>query len=139
STFGDIVGALAPLFPRAEVPPAAREAGAGDDPVAATFDDNAVAVLRAARDQLEPITDWTPAQLDAAIKRVGAATGARGRTLYEPLRRALTGRPHGPPLTAVLRVQGRSRVLGGLASALERAGSPAGARRGANPAGGAAH
>jgi glutamyl-tRNA synthetase len=38
----------------------------------------------------------------------------KGRALFEPLRLALTGREHGPPLPAVIIVQGRDGVLARL-------------------------
>jgi glutamyl-tRNA synthetase len=53
-----------------------------------------------------------------AIQKIGAESGVKGRALYEPLRRALTGREHGPPLAAVLYVQGRDTVLRHLNDAL---------------------
>ena len=39
------------------------------------------------------------AQLTAAVKE---ATGAKGRALFLPLRRALTGRDHGPDMAELL-------------------------------------
>ena len=56
---------------------------------------------------------WT-----AALK---AATGRKGRALFQPLRHALTGRDHGPEMAALLPLIGRERALARLASA---AGSP---------------
>ncbi len=67
------------------------------------------ALLRAALDALppEPWTteiwpDWTD-----AVKR---ATGRKGRALFLPLRRALTGEDHGPELKALLPLIGRART-----------------------------
>ncbi len=56
-------------------------------------------------------TDWTEPALKQALQSIAKTAGVKGRELYEPLRRALTGREHGPPLAAVLFVQGRERVL----------------------------
>jgi glutamyl-tRNA synthetase len=47
-------------------------------------------------------------------ERVKAATGRKGRALYQPLRRALTGRDHGPEMQALLPLIGRERVLARL-------------------------
>ncbi|MGL4973897.1 MAG: glutamate--tRNA ligase [Bosea sp. (in: a-proteobacteria)] len=47
--------------------------------------------------------DWTDA--------VKAATGAKGRALFMPLRQALTGLEHGPELAAMLPMMGRELVL----------------------------
>ncbi|MEX2282372.1 MAG: glutamate--tRNA ligase [Gemmatimonadota bacterium] len=74
-------------------------------------------VVRAAIAALERIPEWSESALAEAIKAAGKAVNAKGRTLYEPLRMALTGREHGPPFTAVLLVQGRQRVLDGLRAA----------------------
>lgn len=50
--------------------------------------------------------DWTSA--------LGAATGLRGKALFMPLRRALTGLDHGPELAALLPLIGRDRTLARL-------------------------
>ena len=54
----------------------------------------------------ESWTEWT--------KAVADATGAKGRTLFHPLRLALTGREHGPELRKLLPLIGRSRALARL-------------------------
>lgn len=43
-----------------------------------------------------------------------AATGRKGKTLFLPLRRALTGRDHGPDMNALLPLIGREEALGRL-------------------------
>jgi glutamyl-tRNA synthetase len=50
--------------------------------------------------------DWT--------NSVGAATGARGRGLFMPLRLALTGQAHGPEIGPLLSFMGRDRILARL-------------------------
>jgi glutamyl-tRNA synthetase len=45
---------------------------------------------------------------------VKAATGAKGRALFMPLRLALTGRDHGPELAPLLPLMGRERILARL-------------------------
>ncbi|MCW3834767.1 glutamate--tRNA ligase [Sphingomonas canadensis] len=47
-------------------------------------------------------------QLTAALQ---AATGRKGRALFLPLRRALTGRDHGPDMAALLPLIGRERAV----------------------------
>ena len=62
----------------------------------------AAAAARAlGRDDLEA---WTAA--------VAAATGAKGRALFHPLRLALTGREHGPELKKLLPLIGRAKGFG---------------------------
>lgn len=51
-------------------------------------------------------TTWTGA--------LGAATGRKGRALFRPLRRALTGLDHGPEMRYLLPLIGRSRALARL-------------------------
>ena len=55
--------------------------------------------------------DWSSdpwAQLTARLKE---ATGRKGKPLFLPLRRALTGRDHGPDMAALLPLIGRDRAL----------------------------
>lgn len=101
-TFADAEPQLHTLLPSA-VPP--------------VLPDDSAPVLEAARDLLSTC-EWSAAPLNDAVRDAGRRAGARGRALYEPLRIALTGAAHGPALTAVLRVQGRERVLAALDSAL---------------------
>ena len=78
---------------------------------------DAYPVLRAAADALRG-SDWSEPALKSALGQVSALSGARGRALYEPLRLALSGAPHGPPFVALLQVQGRERVLARLEAVL---------------------
>jgi nondiscriminating glutamyl-tRNA synthetase len=103
-TFADVNQALSALFP----PPGW---------VPARPDQEAAAVVRAALAEFAAC-EWHADALGAALKRITATTGARGRALFEPLRLALTGAPHGPPFVPLLQVQGREAVLGMLALAL---------------------
>lgn len=75
-------------------------------------------VLRAVREELDGLADWTAARITAAIRTAGAAVGAKGKSLYVPVRHAVTGQDHGPPLGAVMAVQGRDAVLGHLDRAI---------------------
>lgn len=83
-------------------------------PVAPVVEADGAAVLSVARDALppEPWDQTTWAQLTDAVK---AATGAKGRALFHPLRLALTGRENGPELKALLPLIGRARARKRLA------------------------
>ena len=73
-------------------------------PVAAAPDDkDFVAAARA----LLPEEPWDEATWGLWTKAVGAATGRKGRDLFMPLRRALTGLDHGPELKRLLPLIGR--------------------------------
>ena len=60
----------------------------------------------------EPWSEATWAEWTNAIK---AATGAKGKALFQPLRLALTGHEHGPELKALLPLIGRQKVAARLA------------------------
>ena len=84
---------------RGELPP-----GEAPDPVA-----------RAAADLLPP-PPWNAETWPLWTARVSEATGAKGKALFLPLRRALTGRDHGPDMKAFLPLvdpaRARARLLG---------------------------
>lgn len=81
-------------------------------PVAAAIDDPAFAAAAAG---LLPPEPFDGATWKAWTQAVSAATGAKGRALFMPLRRALTGLDHGPELAALLPLIGRERALRRLA------------------------
>ncbi|MEX0890693.1 MAG: glutamate--tRNA ligase [Gemmatimonadota bacterium] len=60
---------------------------------------------------LAELPAWEEDALGKVVRAVGAELGHRGRALFEPLRTALTGEPHGPPLPTILLVQGRDMAL----------------------------
>jgi glutamyl-tRNA synthetase len=63
---------------------------------------------------LLPPEPWDESTWSAWTKAVGAATGAKGRALFHPLRLALTGREHGPELKKLLPLIGRAEALSRL-------------------------
>jgi glutamyl-tRNA synthetase len=80
-------------------------------PVAPVIEDAAFAASAAGHLPPEP---WDESTWSAWTKAVGAATGAKGRALFHPLRLALTGREHGPELKKLLPLIGRGRALARL-------------------------
>ncbi len=87
---------------------------AGDPEVAVGEDDRAfVAEAHTALAALA-WTDTVWAEWTGALK---AATGRKGRALFQPLRQALTGLDHGPEMAALLPLIGRDAALGRLARA----------------------
>lgn len=95
SAFGDITEHLQAFLPGSET----------------VGDPEAIGVLRAVREELHGLDRWTAEAIKEALGRAGRATGARGAGLYVPVRLAVTGTEHGPPLAAVLAVRGREDVL----------------------------
>lgn len=67
-------------------------------------------LCRAAAEALPP-EPWDPSTWSLWTDAVRAATGAKGRDLFHPLRLALTGREAGPELKLLLPFIGRERVL----------------------------
>jgi glutamyl-tRNA synthetase len=70
--------------------------------------------LAAAAAGLLPPEPWDESTWSVWTKAVGAATGAKGRALFHPLRLALTGREHGPELKKLLPLIGRGKALARL-------------------------
>lgn len=65
--------------------------------------------------ELLPPEPWTDATWKQWTGALSAATGRKGRALFQPLRRALTGADHGPELAALLPLIGRPLALKRLA------------------------
>jgi nondiscriminating glutamyl-tRNA synthetase len=108
-TYADVAEQLPAFYPSADTTAAVTAALRAES--ARRVIENAAGILAD--------TAWEESALTAALKAIGTAAAERGPTLYQPLRLTLTGREHGPPLVAVLLVQGRDRVLHALRAALE--------------------
>ena len=65
-----------------------------------------------------PAEPYTPATWPEWTNAVKAATGRKGKTLFMPLRLALTGEEHGPDLKDLLPLIGRARAEERLRAAL---------------------
>jgi glutamyl-tRNA synthetase len=72
--------------------------------------------LSAAAETLPP-EPWDDSVWPAWTEALKAATGRRGRTLFLPLRLALTGEDHGPEMKALLPLIGRARTMERLRAA----------------------
>lgn len=117
TAFSEIADHLAPFLGPAD----GGGRGGGSGSVDLGADDRRV--VEAVRDRLKGVEAWEEGAIAAALKEGGAAAGARGRSLYAPLRRALTGEEHGPPLAAIVWVQGKEAALRHLDRALRAAAS----------------
>src|SRR5690606_418927 len=126
STFSDINDHLAPFVsPLDDAGRAARDA--------ALAAPEARSVIEAARRRLAHLEPWEEGAVGEAVRAVGREVGASGRRLHEPLRLALIGQPHGPPLAATVFVLGRTVALQRLDEALAASGA-GGAGAGPPPA-----
>ena len=63
-----------------------------------------------------PDIDWTNDPWHALTGAVKAATGAKGRALFLPLRRALTGRDHGPDMGELLPLIAKDEAVARLSA-----------------------
>ncbi|MFM9978399.1 MAG: glutamate--tRNA ligase [Sphingomonadaceae bacterium] len=77
------------------------------DPADAEFLAEAAAVAKS--------IDWAADPWRALTAALKTSTGRTGRALFMPLRRALTGRDHGPDMASLLPLIGRARALERLA------------------------
>jgi len=80
-------------------------------PITPVIEDAALIAKAAA---LLPPEPWDENTWGTLTKAVAAATGAKGRALFHPLREALTGRGDGPELKKLLPLIGRARALARL-------------------------
>lgn len=80
-------------------------------PLTPVIEDAAFAAKAAA---LLPPEPWDETAWPVWTKEVAAATGAKGRALYHPLRMALTASDHGPELKKLLPLIGRAKALARL-------------------------
>ncbi|GAB2695640.1 glutamate--tRNA ligase [Paenibacillus thermoaerophilus] len=95
---------LSELFFRDEVEPENEEAAA------VLREEQVPAVLAGLLAQVESAAEWTPDAVKAALKQVQKETGHKGKSLFMPIRVALTGQTHGPDLAVSICLLGRERV-----------------------------
>ena len=67
--------------------------------------------LKAFKEQLEALEDFTAEGIQAAVKAAGKASGAKGKMLFMPCRIATTGQMHGPDLPKALALLGKDTVI----------------------------
>jgi glutamyl-tRNA synthetase len=84
-----------------------------EGPVEAAIAPEDALYLGEARDMLAALP-WQDDVWHALVEALKARTGRKGKPLFLPLRRALTGRDHGPEMAALLPLIGRDRALARL-------------------------
>lgn len=82
----------------------------------------ALAVVVAAQEAIP--AEMTPESWKAWAASVSAATGAKGKALYQPLRLALTGEEHGPEMAPLLALMGQERAAKRLAACVAASAHP---------------
>ena len=84
--------------------------------------EEAIAALRAARDALAALDEWSARRIEEALRALPEALGQKPRNVFMTLRVATTGSTASPPLFESLEVLGREKTLKFLADALDRLG-----------------
>ena len=100
----------------ATVAEAAEWAAVFDGPFDAPAPDPADAPVLAAAAAAAPDIDWTADPWHALTGAVKDKTGAKGRALFLPLRRALTGRDHGPDMAELLPLIAKDAAIARLSA-----------------------
>ena len=85
----------------------------------------AAPALRALREQLTGLTNWTAAAIHAVIESVAQAQGLNLGKLAQPLRVAVTGGAVSPPIDITVELIGKARSLARLERALAYIEQPA--------------
>jgi glutamyl-tRNA synthetase len=109
SQFASLTGFL---FGPVEIRPEAWERVAGEP--------EARRALEAARDALAALEEWRVQAIEGALRGACAATGLKPRTLFGPVRVAITGSTVSPGLFESLELLGRDESLARIGAALER-------------------
>ncbi len=87
-----------------------------DGPFAPTTADEADRAVLAAAAAAAPTIDWSADPWHALTGAVKEATGTKGRALFLPLRRALTGRDHGPDMGELLPLIAKDQAVARLSA-----------------------
>ncbi len=111
AAFSDIDGLLAPFVPGLDADARARRDAGLAVPGARD-------VVEAARHTFAATDTWDESAVQAAIRQAGTDAGVKGKALYIPLRLALTGDEHGPPLAAIMQALGPTATQAMLDDAL---------------------
>ncbi|MEO8192239.1 MAG: glutamate--tRNA ligase [Gemmatimonadales bacterium] len=82
-------------------------------------------ILRATKDALSGVPDWTPEALETALRGLAESGGIAAGKIFQPLRIALTGMAVSPGIFEVLVMQGRDLALRRIADAVAWLGSKA--------------
>jgi glutamyl-tRNA synthetase len=85
-----------------------------DDKAKGLLTDEAKALVATLLPELETVTDWTPATIEAVVRPFAERSGLKLGAVAQPLRAALTGRTTSPPIFDVLAVLGRDESLARL-------------------------
>lgn len=75
-------------------------------------------VLKAFKEEVQALDEFTAENIKKAIKSVQKATGQKGKKLFMPIRVATTGQTHGPELPLAIELLGKEKIVARLESVL---------------------
>ena len=90
-----------------------------DEAASALLTADARELLHRIHGKLAALAEWDAGSLEAAIREVAEASGAKLGKLAQPLRAALTGRTTSPGIFDVLALLGREESLDRIADQME--------------------
>ncbi|HVM82453.1 MAG TPA: glutamate--tRNA ligase [Candidatus Binatia bacterium] len=108
---------LKELAENAQIYVAARPLAIADK-AAALLTAEAKALLQGLAEALKGVTDWTAANLEAAVRQFAEAKNVKLGQIAQPLRAALTGSTTSPGIFEVMEILDRSESLGRIADAV---------------------
>ncbi len=73
-------------------------------------------VLKAFKEEVEALEEFTADNIKKSIKAVQKATGQKGKKLFMPIRVATTGQTHGPELPVAIELLGKEKIISRLES-----------------------
>ena len=88
-----------------------------DDARAALVEPDAARVCQTLAEALAALETFDAAAFKSTLQLVGTSLGIKGKTLFQPVRAALTGRTHGPELPVIAELIGRPTCVARLAAA----------------------
>ena len=69
------------------------------------------------KSKIESITDWTQENIKSQVNALGSELDLKGKTLFAPIRMAVSGQEHGPDLSSIIMIYGKDKVLSRLGEA----------------------
>lgn len=84
----------------------------GEEEAAFLSQEGVSETLKAFKDELSSLPEFTAEGIQASIKAAGKKAGAKGKMLFMPCRIATTGQMHGPDLPKALALLGKDTVVG---------------------------
>jgi nondiscriminating glutamyl-tRNA synthetase len=119
SLYKDGMSALSEIVPLSEMF-FTEEITYDEEAQAVLSEESVPVVLKAFRDKVLAMDEYTADTIKAALKEVQKETGFKGKQLFMPTRVAATGQTHGPDLNTSLYLLGKEKVAARIGKLLEQ-------------------